>query len=102
MVNRPFQIFSFVSNRFTIRIRRPLVQSLGACLPGEMETWTEVAKHLREADYNAGATLGAFLLGFVIQFTLRKGGYRMSGMMEKLICPLMNVIELLSMLQKEP
>ena len=39
-----------------------------------METWTEVAKHLREADYNAGATLGAFLLGFVIQFTLRKGG----------------------------
>lgn len=74
MVNRPFQIFSFVSNRFTIRIRRPLVQSLRACLPGEMETWTEVAKHLREADYNAGATLGAFLLGFVIQFTLRKGG----------------------------
>ena len=32
MVNRPFQIFSFVSSGFTIRIRRPLVQSLGVCL----------------------------------------------------------------------
>ena len=73
MVNRPFQIFSFVSSRFTIRIRELSVQSLGVAVPGRMEVWPEVAQHLREVDYNVGATLGAFLLGFVIQFTLREG-----------------------------
>ena len=37
-----------------------------------MEVWPELASHLRAVDYNVGAVLAAFLLGFVIQFTLRQ------------------------------
>merc|ERR1711874_321998 len=35
-----------------------------------MEVWPELTSHLRAVDYNVGAVLAAFLLGFVIQFTL--------------------------------
>ena len=34
--------------------------------------WPELTSHLRAVDYNVGAVLAAFLLGFVIQFTLRQ------------------------------
>ena len=37
-----------------------------------MEVWPELSSHLRAVDYNVGAVLAAFLLGFVIQFTLRQ------------------------------